>query len=491
LVFVLLAGLLSCANAAFGSQPDRNHQADGRERGEGPTELARMKGRISFVSGDPRPGDPLAPVDSFFLHRASGDEIELIFDPEHLAALGGERSVAGRMVEVVIEPVEKRAVESGSRAPAKVRSLHMLNDPSFSKFEKAVTGSQPWVSILCKFSDVSDEPKGLSYFQGMYASTYPGLDHYWRKLSYNGVNVSGSTAVAWVRLPHPVSHYESTSSAMLSEMAADCTAAADHLVYFPNFVGINLMFNDEFGPYAWGGSRYLSLDGTSKMYRVTWEPPWGYKNMGVIAHEMGHGFGLPHSNNADGDGDPYDNPWDVMSNSWGYALRDSTYGVLGKGTIGHHANILGWISSSQRLDVDSEGIYTAKVDNLELQSTSNLRLITVQIPDSNMHYTVEVRDLVGYDEKLPGFAVVIHEVDPGRKEDAWLVDTEDPANGADGGAMWLSGECFVDEPNEIEICVQSVTSEGFVVRIAYGDTGLVFPDGFESGGTGAWSSTIP
>jgi M6 family metalloprotease-like protein len=462
---------------------------ESREPGEAPTTSLQVKGRISWVSGDPRPWGSSPPIEAFFLHRASGDEIELIFDPDHLAALGGERGIVGRTVEVVLETLDETAMKAGPRAPAMVRSLRMLNDPGFSKADKAVTGAQPWVSILCKFSDVSTEPNQLSYFQGMYASTYPGLDHYWRELSYGKVNVSGSEAVAWVRLPNPVSHYESSSSSKLSEMAADCTAAADHLVYFPDFVGINLMFNASFGPYAWGGTRYLSLDGTSKMYRVTWEPPWGYRNIGVIAHEMGHGFGLPHSNNADGDGDPYDNPWDVMSNSWGYARSDSTYGTVGKGTIGHHANILGWISPSQRLNIASKGIYTATVDNLELQSTSNLRLITIQIPDSSMHYTVEVRDLEGYDEKLPGFAVVIHEVLPSRSEDAWLVDPVDPANGADDGARWVAGECFVDEPNEIEVCVQSVTTEGFVVRVGYGDTGIIFTDGFESGGDAGWSSS--
>jgi hypothetical protein len=490
LVFVLLAGLLSCGSAAFGFQPDRLHQVESREPGEEPATAVRVKGRISFVSGDPKPGDPSPPVDAFFLHRASGDDIELIFTPDQLAALGGERRIVGRMVEVELEPMGGKPTEIGPLTAGVVRTLRLLNAPTFGEKAfpaKAVSGAQPWVSILCKFSDVSDEPKPPSFFQAMYASTYPGLDHYWRELSYDNVNVSGSMAVVWVTLPNPVSHYESSSSDRLTDMAADCTAAADHLVYFPDFVGINLMFNDEFGPYAWGGSRGLSLDGVYKWYRVTWEPPWGYRNIGVIAHEMGHGFGLPHSNNADGDGDPYDNPWDVMSNSWGYARYHSTYGTVGKGTIGHHANILGWISPSQKLDIDASGIYTATVDNLELQSTTNLRLITVQIPGSSMHYTVEVRDRVGYDANLPGFAVVIHEVDVGRKEDAWLVDAEDPANGADDGAMWTTGECFEDEPNEIEICVQSVTTEGYVVRVAYGDTSVIFTDGFQSGGGAAWS----
>ena len=35
------------------------------------------------------------------------------------------------------------------------------------------------------------------------------------------------------------------------------------------------------GPYAWGG-----------WGGVTWEPPWGWRNVAVIAHEMGHAFGI-------------------------------------------------------------------------------------------------------------------------------------------------------------------------------------------------------
>jgi len=76
-------------------------------------------------------------------------------------------------------------------------------------------------------------------------------------------------------------------------------------------------------------------------------------------------------------------------------------------------------------------------------------------------------------------------------EDAWLVDAENLGNGADEGAMWRVGECFGDVGNEISICVQSVTSEGFVVRVAYGDTGIVFDDGFESSNMNSWSSTVP
>ena len=60
--------------------------------------------------------------------------------------------------------------------------------------------------------------------------------------------------------------------------------------------GINMMFNSNFdNGYAWGGARYMTLDGETKLWRTTWEPPWAYHSISVIAHEMGHGFGLPHS----------------------------------------------------------------------------------------------------------------------------------------------------------------------------------------------------
>ncbi len=87
-----------------------------------------------------------------------------------------------------------------------VESLRVVDLPA-TKATKAVTGAQPWISILCKFSDVSTEPRNLSYFQGMYSSSYPGLDYYWREVSYDKANVAGSSAVAWVTMPHPVSHY--------------------------------------------------------------------------------------------------------------------------------------------------------------------------------------------------------------------------------------------------------------------------------------------
>jgi hypothetical protein len=110
----------------------------------------------------------------------------------------------------------------------------------------ALTGSQPWISIMCKFADVSTEPNPPSYFQSMYSNTYPGLDHYWREQSYDLMNVAGSGAPnLWVTLPYDRSYYVTSGGAYLTQMVYDCTEAANPYVYYPSYVGINMMFNGE------------------------------------------------------------------------------------------------------------------------------------------------------------------------------------------------------------------------------------------------------
>jgi M6 family metalloprotease-like protein len=470
-------------------------------RGDGSTEVEEsednrvrhLKGVVTVVWGDEFGDQARASIQRFFLDSESGLSLELDISPEMVEMAGGARRLNNSEVEVLVEA--ERVGEKSLAFPDQltVRSLRVLGVVPGRNTEKAVTGSQPWVSLLCKFAGNSAEPKSLGYFVGMYGTSFPALDHYWRQLSYDKVNVAGSTAVSWVTLPQPVSYYYNavTGSVNLTAMVNDCTAAADAFVYYPDYVGINLMFNATFGSSAWGGYRTMTLDSVWRLWRVTWEPPWGYEQIGVIAHEMGHGFGLPHSNNADGDGSPYDNPWDVMSDAHYYTVVDATYGRVGKGTIGYHRDILGWIDPARKLEIDSSGVYTVTLDNLALQSTSNLRLINIDIPGTPRYYTVEVRDQASYDGNLPGFAVIIHEVDPGREEEAWLVDVENLSNGADEGAMWRVGECFEDLPAEIRVCVQSVATEGFVVRVEYGDTDSVFYDDFDDGHADNWSARVP
>src|SRR5262245_22805952 len=68
-----------------------------------------------------------------------------------------------------------------------------------------VSGTQKWLTILCKFQDVAAEPKAKLYFEQLYTHTR-GLDAYWREVSYNAINLTGSTVVGWLPLPHSLSY---------------------------------------------------------------------------------------------------------------------------------------------------------------------------------------------------------------------------------------------------------------------------------------------
>jgi hypothetical protein len=122
----------------------------------------------------------------------------------------------------------------------------------------------------------------------------------------------------------------------------------------------------------------------------------------------------------------------------------------------------------------------------------------IPIGGSTSHYyTVEVREAVGnYEADIPGNGtgdrmVIIHEVNTGRKEPAWVVDEDvPPADYASTeGVMWREGEIFVDPAAEIAIEVEGQTATGFQVGILVG-TGL-FSDGFEAGDTSAWTDSVP
>jgi hypothetical protein len=238
-----------------------------------------------------------------------------------------------------------------------------------------------------------------------------------------------------------------------------------------------MMFNGNLDCCAWGGSRYATLDGLSKVWRVTWEPPWGWGDMGVIAHEMGHGFGLPHANNFDGDSSPYDSPWDVMSSATGYAINDATYGRLGKHINAYHKEQLDWISGATLLEVPAGNEVTATIDAMADLTTTNYRMAKIPIPGGNRYYTVEARKRFGsYDGALPGDVVIIHHVQPGRAQPSWAVDTDVPPAdyGDNEGTMFRVGEVFTDSANNISVSIDSETIDGFVVTI---DTRDQLPDG--------------
>ena len=442
---------------------------------------AALSGWFSIRWGDGPSGSGVA-AQHYILQDDQGKATELRFEAGVPLPDGGLLSLNRQRVVVTGWYVEQDLLQ--------VETIRLEGEiPS----KEAVIGPQPWVSVLCKFSDVPDEPNAPPYFQEMFASDYPGLDHYWREQSFDLANLTGSEATdQWYTLPHTRTYYLPGGSLDWWTAAQDCTAVGDGEIDYTSFVGINLMFNDLLDCCAWGGSWYACLDGECRWWSITWEPPWGYQNIGVIAHENGHGFGLPHSS---GDyGETYDNAWDVMSDVWSNGARGGVhpvYGVMGQHTISYHKDLLGWITDTLRVEVPVGTWATVSLEQLALPQTQDSLIAVVPIDNSpNIFYTVEARRLAGYDGYLPGNAVIIHEVQLGRDNPAHVVDIDGNGDTGDAGAMWLPGETFIDAAADIEVAVLEETASGFVVAIknrVIELTGLVL-DGPAAGSVGA---TIP
>lgn len=345
-------------------------------------------------------------------------------------------------------------------------------------------GNQPWVTILCRFGGKPATPHPPEWFDGLMGPEYPGLDHYWREVSYNQIDLAGSTVIGWYDLPKPKSSYVDADTPPpqgidFDLLTRDCTDVADPDVFFPDFSGIQLFFNETLGLAA-GGITSVSLDGQVKTYGVTHvggpAPPEcqcgneGFDSQAIVVSEMQHALGvLWHSSGPYEQ--TYDSQWDVGSSPGGGGrgacpILDADYGCVGQHTIAWHKAVLGWIPGA-RTYLPTGGTTQITLHPLGGSMPAD-GYLWAKIPlGGKRFYTVEARRRLGYDEAIPGDAVVIHLVDTSRPDrKARVVDPDGDGDPNDEGAMWLPGESFRDSANGVEVSVDGEGPAGeFLVSI--------------------------
>lgn len=330
-------------------------------------------------------------------------------------------------------------------------------------------GTQRWINVLCKFSDIANEPDTSKVSQYFGGDVEPYMEQYWDVVSYGLVDTIADDITAWFDMPHPVSHYDAgNGQADTAALLNDCVAAADASVDFSQYEGVNMLFNASFANFVYGGGWYLDLDGEQRLWRFTWLSPSVWQGaLGVMAHEMGHGYGFPHSSGPYGQ--IYDSAWDQMSGGGGTCVVSYTdpNSCMQMGTIAFHLTLADWVDPQRRIVVPPNSSAEVTLDSLATAANGN-NAIMVEIPvygSDSFFYTVEARTHHQYDRNLFYEGVVIHEVVRNRPEPAHVMDASFNGNPNDEGGIWQPGETFSDNAG-IEIEVLSRTNNTYRVRIS-------------------------
>ena len=414
---------------------------------------------------------------TLFLTEATGRTVRLELDASQRVALGPAAALAGRRATVVL--ASTLTYPQGFVPSSRVRSLQLGPLDPRARFSPSMAmgtaiGAVPFVTILCRYADVPAVPVSPAQVAVVQGTSYPGTADFFGELSAGAADLRGNTVVGWYTLPAPRSRYVQNNVVDVAGLAADCAAAADTDVYFPQFYGINIQVNGPlatretapFDPLSYGGSLQLSLDGGPRVYGVTWLADLHALNYTVVTHEMGHAFGWPHSSGPYQQ--TYDSQWDLMS--VGYLFRDPAYGWLGAHTVAYHKDLSGWLPPSRvYLPPGPDSVVIDLVRTALPPPGGGYLMAKLPLAGTpGQFYTVETRRTAGYDRGLPADGVVIHKVDPtlGDRQ-AQVVDVDNNGNPNDAAAVWTPGERFTDLQDSVSVAVLSAIPAGYRVSIAY------------------------
>jgi hypothetical protein len=288
-----------------------------------------------------------------------------------------------------------------------------------------MASSTPWAILLCKFKDIAAEPRPKSFFEDLFCAQGAGMGgmvDYWQQISYGAADVAGSTVFGWFQLDHT---FQQDKTLNRFDRILEGIEAASGTVNFDPFHGIVVILNAaniDMGAAQIGGvglslpSSFLPkpyglvvLDATP----TVWSPS-------AAAHEMGHGYGLPHSWAAMPDPVEYGDPWDIMSYSpSSYTFAGPNFAPSGPGLNAPYLQSLSWLDEN-RVDVitpsDSYSyavnheLVLAALGHPEVQGYLAGRVDVVDPNGNPATYMIEFRHRSRWDTGIPDDAVLIHEV---------------------------------------------------------------------------------
>jgi hypothetical protein len=344
-----------------------------------------------------------APVD-FSLIDDTGKRWELATDPVDAQAL--EQHI-NEPVEITGNVTQTDTIDVDTIAKKQIKKDTQAFIP-----QSPVTGNNKYFIALCKFSDSTIAPPARSRFVNIMANTYPGLNHYYKTISYNNLNVTADVSSTWLTLDHPLSYY----AADYELFGEDCLTKAEAEVDFINYDSLMAIADRDYmgGGIAGRGTvgkRTVSTEGIIKDFSIVWINGGG-GTQHVMGHEIGHNLLFQHSSGPYGL--TYDSKWDIMSSGYRFdSLYTTNYGAIASDTVAYHKQKSSWIPGNKI------AVYNGFNEKISLESLheqpanweANSKLVVnIPTPDPAIDYTLESRFKHDYDQAVPFEGVVIHRI---------------------------------------------------------------------------------
>ncbi|KAF9992602.1 hypothetical protein BGZ79_002876 [Entomortierella chlamydospora] len=271
-----------------------------------------------------------------------------------------------------------------------------------------VRGNTPWSIILCKFKDVSDEPKSLQFFKNFATLAGSGtgnLADYYSDQSYGKVSLLGSEVRGWFVMSVTKAQLSTADRWHRVQACIDAAARGGYTVPAGNRIMTMLNSKQDSGADGVGPGARMVLD------NFAWD-------VRFAAHEMGHVYGLQHSwsnvSGPCGSTGEYGDSWDEMSATCVYSPRTGLFRPDAVGFGGYQRDKLGWIPINRILTMGSDGISSRIVTLAPMSDPTQPGYLYVRIPfdpaDLFHYYTVEFRTQTKWDAGILKNTVLIHEV---------------------------------------------------------------------------------
>ncbi len=360
-----------------------------------------------------------------------------------------------------------------------------------------ITGSQPTLVVLVRFSDVSNatSPSKISQLLA-------GLNSYYAEDSYRLVSFAATinpSATQWYSLSHTMEYYSSSTISADNQLVADSLQAAYNSgVNFHNYKyamvvhagSDEAMSNTSTDIHSFTLPGYTFNPTPLSSFQISTSVVSESDPVGVYSHEAGHLLGLPDLYDLTQQIDPSNNfvgYWEIMAlGEWNPNNGNPSQPAAGTYPAQHSSWSkvkLGWISNSSVRTVYPGNLTTVSVQNLEW-STTGIQAVKIPISvgadGSLSYYLVEMRAKLGtYDQYLPfpldypGAALLVYKVNdsisPGHGN-LRLVDAHPGGDLSDAGfgpcfSPCVANNTFSDPSSFVKIIITNTNSTAYTIVV--------------------------